>query len=260
MVLRTRETSSVRRHRGYVLLLCTCLGVMVCLVLPSHLRALSTLGYLCLPLVLIRSLGMYIRERRWSVLRTRFYRLLAIITFSWSLVWYQASLVQSRVSTPLLLLWALLVGWSCERLIRNLSLERRINGEVLMGALAGYLLLGLTAGLLFSVLETVVPGSFAGAGVLQPPVLSIHGAPPEPSSPVWSIDFVQLNYFAFVTLTTTGYGDIHPATPQTQMLCSLVAISGTMYLALVMGLLISRYTVQDAAETAASDPDDDAAT
>jgi len=53
------------------------------------------------------------------------------------------------------------------------------------------------------------------------------------------------NYFAFVTLTTTGYGDIHPVTPQTQMLCVMVAIAGTVYLAMVMGLLISRYTARD---------------
>jgi len=61
---------------------------------------------------------------------------------------------------------------------------------------------------------------------------------------VWAVDFVELNYLAFVTLTTTGYGDIHPVTPQTQMLCVLVAITGTTYLALVMGLLISRYTAR----------------
>jgi len=65
---------------------------------------------------------------------------------------------------------------------------------------------------------------------------------------VWSIDFVQLNYFAFITLTTTGYGDIHPVTPQSQMVSVMVAITGTVYLALVMGLLISRYTVQDVEE------------
>jgi hypothetical protein len=59
------------------------------------------------------------------------------------------------------------------------------------------------------------------------------------------VDFVELNYFAFVTLTTTGYGDIHPVTAQTQMVCVLVAIAGTVYLAMVMGLLISRYTARD---------------
>jgi hypothetical protein len=61
---------------------------------------------------------------------------------------------------------------------------------------------------------------------------------------VWALDFVELNYFAFVTLTTTGYGDIHPVSAQAQMLCVIVAIAGTVYLAMVMGLLISRYTAR----------------
>lgn len=234
-----------RRHRGYGALLITCLGVMVCLMLPHGLRQLSTIGYLSLPLVLVHSLGMPIEEGRWPGVRMRVYRLLGLVTLVASLVWYLTPLQQRSTGVPLLVLWTLLVLWSCERLIRNLAVERIINREVLLGALAGYLLLGLAAGLVFSALETVVPGSFASTRAMDTPLLRSHGQTADLGSPVWALDFVQLNYFAFVTLTTTGYGDIHPMTPQTQMICVLVAISGTMYLALVMGLLISRYTARD---------------
>jgi hypothetical protein len=130
-------------------------------------------------------------------------------------------------------------------LIQNLAVERQINRQVLLGALAGYLLLGLAAGLMFSALETVSPGSFVATRSSKGPLLRTLGTVPNPSNPVWAVDFVELNYFAFVTLTTTGYGDIHPVTAQTQMLCVLVAIAGTVYLAMVMGLLISRYTARD---------------
>lgn len=235
-----------RRHRGYVGLLLTCLAVMICLMLPQGLRQLAAIGYLSLPLVLITSLGMPIEEGRWPQLRMQAYRLLGFITWVSSLVWYLTPLSQHSTGVPLLVLWTVLVVWSCERLIRNLALERQINREVLFGALAGYLLLGLAAGLLFSALETVAPGSFSASRALEGrPMLRWQGAGTDPTSPVWSVDFVELNYFAFVTLTTTGYGDIHPVTPQTQMLCVIVAITGTVYLAMVMGLLISRYTARD---------------
>nr|WP_254896055.1 potassium channel family protein [Synechococcus sp. HK05] len=214
-------------------------------MLPHGLRQLAAVGYLALPLVLLRTLGLRIDEGSWPTLRMHVYRFLALVTWVTSLVWYLTPLSHRSTGVPLLLLWALLVLWSCERLVRMLALERRINREVLFGALAGYLLLGLAAGLLFSALETVVPGSFAASRVIDAPVLRWHGAHANPASPVWAVDFVELNYFAFVTLTTTGYGDIHPVTPQTQMLCVMVAITGTLYLAMVMGVLISRYTARD---------------
>ena len=243
--LRVREPSVRHRQYGYVSLLITCVAVMVCLMLPHGLRQLAAVGYLALPLVLLRTLGLRIDEGRWPTLRMHAYRLLAFFTWVTSLVWYLTPLSHRSTGVPLLLLWALLVIWSCERLIRMLALERRITREVLFGALAGYLLLGLAAGLLFSALETVAPGSFASSRSMDAPVLRWQGAKANPSSPVWAVDFVELNYFAFITLTTTGYGDIHPVTPQTQMLCVLVAIAGTVYLAMVLGVLISRYTARD---------------
>ena len=233
-----------RRQNGYVSLLITCLGVLICLMLPHGLRQLATIGYLALPLVLISSLGMPIDEGRWPTLRRHGFRLLGFVTWVASLVWYLTPLSQKGTGVPLLVLWSVLVMWSCERLIRNLAKERQINREVLLGALAGYLLLGLGAGLLFSALETVVPGSFISTRTSPGPVLRPYGTGLNPANPVWALDFVELNYFAFVTLTTTGYGDIHPVTAQSQMLCVMVAIAGTIYLAMVMGLLISRYTAR----------------
>jgi hypothetical protein len=61
---------------------------------------------------------------------------------------------------------------------------------------------------------------------------------------VWQYNFVRLNYFAFVSLTTVGFGDITPLTAQAQMASVAVSVIGTFYLAVVMGLLISRATVQ----------------
>lgn len=234
-----------RRHSGYVGLLITCLGVLVCLMLPKGLRQLAVIGYLALPLVLISALGMPIEEGRWPTLRVHVFRMLGFVTWVASLIWYLTPLSQQSTGVPLLVLWSLLVIWSCERLIRNLALERQINREVLFGALAGYLLLGLAAGLLFSALETVAPGSFVATRSSHGPVLRSQGTSANPAHPVWAVDFVELNYFAFVTLTTTGYGDIHPFSAQAQMLCVIVAIAGTVYLAMVMGLLISRYTARD---------------
>lgn len=236
-------SSTRRRHRGYVALLFNCLALMGCLMLPSNLSQVVSIGYLALPFVLLSTLGRPIEAGHFSRLRTSLYRLLTLITLMISVLWFFApSLFQRSYALAVFFLWSLLALWSCERLIRNLALERRINREVLFGALAGYLLLGLAAGLFFSALEILVPGSFSSIADLKN---SLSAALSTNHQGAQQGVFVALNYFAFITLTTTGYGDIHPVTPQAQMLCVFLAISGTTYLALVMGLLISRYTARD---------------
>jgi len=101
-----------RRQNGYVSLLITCLGVLICLMLPHGLRQLATIGYLALPLVLISSLGMPIDEGRWPTLRRHGFRLLGFVTWVASLVWYLTPLSQTGTGVPLLVLWSVLVLWS----------------------------------------------------------------------------------------------------------------------------------------------------
>ena len=243
-----QQRSLIRqRHRGYAGLLLACLLLMGTLMLPRSLIQLVNVGYLILPFVLLISLGSPGEDGRFTRLKTSLYRLLSGLTLVGSVVWFFVpSLFQRGSGMAVIGLWILLVIWSCERLIRYLALERRVNRDVLMGALAGYLLLGLSVGLLFNILEIVVPGSFAAdpdlKSALSHSVSSLAGQGAQQAI------FVELNYFAFITLTTTGYGDIHPLTSQAQMICVFCSIAGTTYLALVMGLLISRYSAADVAD------------
>ncbi len=99
-----RPSVRLRQYR-YVSLLITCLGVMGCLMLPDGLRQLAAVGYLALPLVLLRTLGLRIDEGRWPTLRMHAYRLLAFVTWVTSLVWYLTPLSQRSTGVPLLMLW-----------------------------------------------------------------------------------------------------------------------------------------------------------
>ncbi|MGK0391285.1 MAG: voltage-gated potassium channel [Maribacter sp.] len=48
-------------------------------------------------------------------------------------------------------------------------------------------------------------------------------------------------YFSFVTLTNLGYGDITPLTPPSQSMALFLAISGQLYLAIVVGILVGKF-------------------
>jgi hypothetical protein len=48
-----------------------------------------------------------------------------------------------------------------------------------------------------------------------------------------------LIYFSFVTLTTTGYGDVFPLHPIARSLCNLEAVIGQLYPATLLARLVT---------------------
>ena len=241
-----------RRHRLYVQLLLSCLLVLVSFALPRSLRGITTISYNLVLLALVFGLGAFSITPKVEHWMLQVYRLLGIATVCAQLFWSLTPLLHHGTGLPLLMLSTVFASWSTVRLVRLLAQERRINGQVLMGAVAGYLMIGICAGLLLGVLETIEPGSFrsldaSGVG----PLLhgQLHG---DRTLPVWRVDFERLTYFAFVTITTVGYGDIAPVSPQAQMMCVMFAVIGPLYIAVVMGVLISRLTIQSSAQTSAS--------
>ncbi|MCS5693577.1 ion channel [Cyanobium sp. FGCU-6] len=230
-----------RLGRFYALLLVVCLAVLVCFALPPPWSGLTSIGYLLLGLVLILGLGRQNRGPAGSVSASgRAYGVLGITAIGFWLLWTLTPSELRTTGIPVVVLWTVFSGWSAIRLISLLAGEKRVNAAVLQGALAGYLMLGIFAGLLLCALETIDPGSFRGTGLSE----ALH----DTATPVWGVNFVKLNYFAFVSLTTMGYGDVVPQSAPAQMVSVVIAIAGTFYVAAVMGLLISRLTVQESRE------------
>ncbi|MFM8276702.1 MAG: potassium channel family protein [Cyanobium sp.] len=237
-----------RHHAFYQTLFAVCLLVLATLALPGRWNRLASPGYLLLAVTMIVGLGRTGREESFASPARLAYRVVGLFTVVAGLVWSLTPLQQRDSGIPLILLWSLFGVWSSLRLVRSLAAERRVTQPVITGAFAGYLMLGLTAGLLCCALETIQPGSFRDSGGSAAGVLLGQPNSTAPGQPVWTVNFVRLTYFAFVSLTTVGYGDVVPATAQAQMLGILTATLGTLYVAVVMGLLISRLIAAEANE------------
>ncbi len=104
-------------------------------------------------------------------------------------------------------------------LLRYVISDRLIVGDRLQGALSVYLLIGVSFSTLYELLEMLAPGS-----------LHFPNGPP-----LWSDHL----YYSFVTLTTLGYGDIAPVTPEAQSLAILEAATGVLYVAVLVAWLVS---------------------
>jgi amino acid transporter len=108
-----------------------------------------------------------------------------------------------------------------------LQQARTVNIGHLYTAASIYLLIGISWFALYSAIENIYPGSF-----LQ----TTAGSTNRPS---------DLLYFSLVTLTTVGYGDILPGSGEVRMLAALEAVTGVLYVAITVALLVSAYKQRD---------------
>ena len=106
--------------------------------------------------------------------------------------------------------------------IRELASFQRVTLEVLYGALCLYLIVGLFWGALYTLLNSLYPGSYSGILLESTQGSQLH----------------IFNYFSMVTLTTLGYGDITPQTPGAGALCQLEAIIGQFFTAVIVGWMV----------------------
>ena len=102
--------------------------------------------------------------------------------------------------------------------------DGRMNVNRIMGAVGSYLLIGIVFTQAFRLLAGFIPGAFA-----------IGGTP---------VNFEAINqklfYFSFITLTSTGFGDITPVHPYARSLATLEALSGGLFLTVLVARLVGQ--------------------
>jgi apolipoprotein N-acyltransferase len=98
-------------------------------------------------------------------------------------------------------------------------------GELVLAAVIVYLLMGGFIGATFGLLEAAQPGSFR-----------------DPTTPDASPAWQQLVYFGYITLVTTGYGDVLPVLPWARSAATFASIAGSLYLTIVVARLVGLWS------------------
>ncbi len=228
-----RRRKHQRRERLYRLLLAFTLLLLASFAVP-HFYWPAPICYSVIAILITRLLARKVKQHFW---RERLYQWLGWAALLSLWFWLLTPSHWTYSGIPLIWSWILFVGWSLIRLVKQLSRERQVSEMVLMGAAAGYLLLGVSAGLVMNALYTVEPNSFALLDLPNQTITSnnqsLLNAPQR---------FAEINYFAFVCLTTVGFGGIKPILPAARMVSVATSIVGPLYLTLMMGVLISRFS------------------
>ena len=112
-------------------------------------------------------------------------------------------------------------------LIREISSQPSVTTIVIVDAITGYLLLGFAFSLFVTVVALLNPGAYQLVS----------------DTPGSGVDRVSESiYYTFVTFSTTGYGDILPKHPLAKSLAILIGISGQLYIAIIIAMLVGKYS------------------
>lgn len=107
-------------------------------------------------------------------------------------------------------------------IVRNIAERDVVDGQTVLGSIAAYLLLGMMFAFLYRAISAIQS---------VPPFFGTHGR----GSP--SDDL----FFSFITLTTTGYGNLVPAANPGQTVAVVEAIVGQLFLVTAVAKVVSAW-------------------
>ena len=108
--------------------------------------------------------------------------------------------------------------------VRWLFASARITVRTLLSAVSVYLLIGVTFGMLYVALYLFEPSVFSG--------VSPAGR---------SAEIAELMYYSLGALSTSAFGDILPIHPMTRLLANVESVTGQLYMAVLVAILITGY-------------------
>ena len=120
-----------------------------------------------------------------------------------------------------------LVAFVVVNLLRFVLRTPSVDGEVLCASISAYLMLGLIWTMAYWLVEQLTPGAFAfntTTGTKE------------------TMEGFNAFYFSFVTLSTVGYGDITPVSKVARMLAATEAMTGLLYVAVLIARLVGLYS------------------
>jgi voltage-gated potassium channel len=121
----------------------------------------------------------------------------------------------------------LLIGFVVASLLRFVLRAPSVSTDVLCASISAYLMLGIMWTIAYWLVDQLTPGgafAFNPNGERQ----SMHG--------------FNAFYFSFITLSTVGYGDITPVSKVARMLAAMEAITGLLYVAVLIARLVAIYS------------------
>jgi len=138
------------------------------------------------------------------------------------------------------------VGYVIVLILRHLFTTDRVTVDTIASSLCVYFLLAILWAEIYTIMEIANPGSFhvTTPGVADVP-LELGGG-----------GTALALYYSLVTISTLGYGDVVPKTAPARMFAAMEAVTGQMYLAVLVARLVGMHIAHSKRWTDEPDNDD----
>jgi len=213
-----RRLAYARRNRCSVLVAVLCLFILV-----NPLIAGSAVGATALAASLFSILILAVwalRVRRpfvWGLAALAFLAVDALVVDRLGETWIRPLALAAI---------AVFIGTVTIALLRYVLDRRPITTDKVFGAVAAYILIAFSFASLFALLQLFELHAFNAAVA--------HG-------PEGRLNWSDMMYFSFTVLTSTGFGEITPATPMARALIVIEQVLGVMYVAFLIARLANMY-------------------
>jgi hypothetical protein len=114
-------------------------------------------------------------------------------------------------------------------MVRHIAKSEKVNVSIIISSINGYLLIGILGAVLLNMSEILQEHIYH----LDTGTINFAGGIAQ--------GFHDFLYFSFITLTTLGYGDVTPVSPLAKSLTIVIAISGQLYLTILIAMLVGKY-------------------
>ena len=207
--------SRTRNTAGYILLGLLLIQLFVLSCLPKDLQ--TVLFEISLSIILL-VLGLtFIKWQR--ILIPLLVTIVALEFFS--------KFVELEIFNSILILFNIMALETIIALyIVQIYHEEKVNTSVILQSINGYLLLGVISSLYIVLLLKIDPGAFSFPDVYD----------------ISNIKLGEAQYIGLVTISTLGYGDIFPISPIARSITTFIAITGQLYVAIIIALLVGKFS------------------
>jgi hypothetical protein len=211
----------------FIILFWSMMGFLVVVPLVEELRPLlhsavpslvERLAFLAVLIVAVLSIR---EERAWRVM------LLALATLVVVMGWLQMSITLVAFVVAHYFIVAVFLSYIIAGLLLYVFSERSVSTNTVCAALVAYLLLSIVWADVYALITVLDPTAFASSN--QNLTLPFH---------IGTGAMTSVIYFSLATMTTLGYGDIVPVSPLARMATALEAVTGQLYLAVLMARLV----------------------